>query len=553
MVKIRPDTAPGSERELFLFAARNEFVSFQVAFQGGQTGWKVASVSLPALHGPEAISDKDITLYRETFLDITRSSGGGGSALGRWPDGLIPDVDEFTREKRSAFPFVVPPGEARALWVDVHVPEDASTGDYRGVILVTTQEGASVDLRIHLTVVNALLPSTPTLKTAFLLDPQRVCGAYAGRLDCDESRLARLLTLFHQLGLEHRITLAGGFPNLSEHVNWELQNWKIFETLWGPFLDGTALLRLPGARVTSWRYMGPASDESLADFVQESRARGWLPRAFDYVADEPPYVSSFEQARQRATLMRQAAPELRTLLTSNIDKLEQQNLEDLIDIIAVLVSYIDRAPPFSGDQRPRYEAFLSRPNRELWLYHSCETHGCVGIPAPENRPGQGWPSYMIDRAATKARVLEWISFLEGATGELYYQTVARLDSAWRDQFQSYGNGDGTLFYPGTPATIGGNSEVPVPSMRLKLIRLGLQDYEWLKAVSDAGDPEYARRVARRIVPSAWLVPDDGSLFEQARICLIQRYLQLTDSELPVKSTPPLAALCPEDFDAPPGG
>ncbi len=50
-----------------------------------------------------------------------------------------------------------------------------------------------------------------------------------------------------------------------------------------------------------------------------------------------------------------------------------------------------------------------------------------------------------------ARALEWVSFLEGATGELYYQTVGMLSTAWTNQFRFNGNGDGTLFYPGTPS------------------------------------------------------------------------------------------------------
>jgi hypothetical protein len=107
-----------------------------------------------------------------------------------------------------------------------------------------------------------------------------------------------------------------------------------------------------------------------------------------------------------------------------------------------------------------------------------------------------------------------------------------LSTAWTNQYIYSGNGDGTLFYPGTVAVIGGTTNVPLPSMRLKLIRLGLQDYEWLKKVSDAGDPEFAREVARELVPSPWLVPDDGAAFERARLRLIHRYLQLVGAETP---------------------
>lgn len=280
--------------------------------------------------------------------------------------------------------------------------------------------------------------------------------------------------------------------------------------------------------MTSLQYLGLGTPEALAEFEAEARARGWLSRSFDYVGDEPPWGATWEAVDARARLTRQAAPELRTFLTTPITQAEAHGLVDLIDILTVLVNNIDGSqPPYLGDQRPKYDEFLSRPNRELWLYQSCASHGCVaGEVPPENQPGQGWPSYMVDRSAAKARGMQWVDFLEGAKGELYYQTVGLLSTAWTSQFRFNGNGDGTLFYPGTPSVIGGTTDVPLPSIRLKLIRLGVQDYEWLKMVSDAGDPEFARTVARELIPAAWRVPDDGERFEEARVKLIRQYVRL---------------------------
>ena len=51
-----------------------------------------------------------------------------------------------------------------------------------------------------------------------------------------------------------------------------------------------------------------------------------------------------------------------------------------------------------------------------------------------------------------------------------------------------------MFYPGRPDIIGGTTHIPIESIRLKLIREGLEDYEYLvmltklagqKAVADA--------------------------------------------------------------------
>ncbi|OJH41313.1 DUF4091 domain-containing protein [Cystobacter ferrugineus] len=540
--KIRPDAEPGPHAALRLVAARNEFVSFQVGLHGGEAGLTGVRARLTALEGPSRIAGGNITLYQETFLDITQPSTPD-SEPGRWPDGLIPDVDESVGEKRQAFPFNVPASEARAIWVDVLVPMDAPPGRYKGTVQVTANDGYRSKVEVHLTVVDALMPSTASLRTAFLLWPPHVCRAYTGAPECSEQTQVPLLQMFHRMALEHRISLASAFPRLPGQATWSLPDWETFVANWGAFLDGTIPLRLPGARMTSWQYLGPATIESLAEFQEEARRRGWLSRAFDYVGDEPPYGISFEEVEQRATLSRQGAPEVSTLLTSTITDMEAHNLVGLIDSSVVLVNYMDGTqPPYVGHQMERYADFLSLPNRELWLYQSCMSHGCVANEyAPENQPGQGWPSYMIDRPATKARALEWVSFLAGATGELYYQTVGLLSTAWTNQFRFNGNGDGTLFYPGTPSSIGGTTAVPLPSIRLKLIRLGIQDYEWLKAVSDAGDPEFARRVARGLLPTAWRVPDDGAAFDEARLCLIRRYLQLTGAR---HINADLSARCP---------
>ena len=62
------------------------------------------------------------------------------------------------------------------------------------------------------------------------------------------------------------------------------------------------------------------------------------------------------------------------------------------------------------------------------MYQSCMSHGCggtvnMGSPSESDRYFTGWPSYMIDASAVRNRAMEWISFLEGATGELYWESA----------------------------------------------------------------------------------------------------------------------------------
>ena len=133
---------------------------------------------------------------------------------------------------------------------------------------------------------------------------------------------------------------------------------------------------------------------------------------------------------------------------------------------------------------------------------------------------------MVDHPASMNRAMPWLVFLHHASGESYYQTVARLPTAWTDQAFYGGNGDGTLFYPGTPDRIGGHSHVPLPSVRLKLLRAGVQDYEWLKRVAEGGDPAFAEQVARQLLPTPHDVTLDPDAFDRARESLIHRALEL---------------------------
>ncbi|WP_304503373.1 DUF4091 domain-containing protein [Corallococcus soli] len=546
MVKVRPQTAARSATEVRLTAARNEFVSFQVALHGGDTGLQGVRARLPALEGPATLTGRSVTLYRQALV-TTKKASVAGEPVGRWPDGLVPDTDEVAGEQRKAFPFDVPAKEARAIWVDVLVPEDAPPGEYTGTVTVEADGGFQRQVTARLTVVDAVLPSTSSLPSAFLLWPPHVCRAHTGREDCTPQELEPLLARYQRMALEHRFTLSSLFPRKP----WP-PAWSDFDATWGPYLDGTAPTRLPGARMTSLEYVGPLDARNLEDFTAHMRQKGWLDRAYVQLGDEPPYGTSFAQVQATGALVRDAAPGLRTMLTTNSHEMANHDLEGLVDAVVPLVNHLDGTEGvYRGSQRDTYTEFLERPGTALWTYQSCMSHGCAyGTNAPENKPGAGWPSYMLDRSAAKARAMEWVTFLEGATGELYYQSVGMLSTAWADQYRFNGNGDGTLFYPGTPAEIGGATDVPVASLRLKLIRQGMQDYEWLKAVSDAGDPGFARKVARELIPAASRVPDDGAAFDAARLRLIQRHQELTAGEAPVPDagTPPGSP----DAGTPPG-
>jgi hypothetical protein len=86
-------------------------------------------------------------------------------------------------------------------------------------------------------------------------------------------------------------------------------------------------------------------------------------------------------------------------------------------------------------------------------------------------------NYFIDEAAAAPRLHPWMNYLYGNTGILYWATDnwARIGCDPWSETETFptGNGDGSLVYPGR------DFMGPVASIRLKMLREGLEDYELL--------------------------------------------------------------------------
>jgi MYXO-CTERM domain-containing protein len=204
-----------------------------------------------------------------------------------------------------------------------------------------------------------------------------------------------------------------------------------------------------------------------------------------------------------------------------------------------VINYLHDKPgaTFPGDQRAKYDAFLAGSSRrELWGYQSCMSHGCGGTvdfgnPSASDDYFTGWPSYMIDASGVRNRAMQWLAFRYRLAGELYYEvTQAYGHDPWTNQWDFSGNGDGTLFYPGTPAKIGGTTHVPVASIRLKLIREGMEDYEYLKLLSDAGDDALAREIAAGLFPNPYSTEVAPAALMAARERIARRIAELAPTE-----------------------
>ncbi len=487
LATLRPDrVAPaGGTGEATISAAQNEAESFQLLIQAGPERLRGLSVDQGApLTGPggATLPVTSTTIYRQGYYRVTQRSDGEGDT-GLWPDALIPKRDSLYGETRNAFPIDVAAGDQVAVWVDILVPAGQRPGVYRGSLAVRDAGGTLNTVSVSLNVLGFSLPSTSTLKSAFFVSTSQICGAFTGSSSCgrNQEKAWQLQTLFAAAGLNNRVTIArpyAGAPTSSYFTRYAL-----------PLLQGTdPRVLLPGARLTSigvwWNGCVTSGSRCLEDWRRVASQNGFADRFFLYNCDEPESRSSaWEQCRQTAQLADQQWPGVRKLVTASIKTAEAQRATGQIDVLTTLINHI--AYPGGGSQRSAYDGFLAGDAaNELWLYASCRSHGCSGGPV-ESRDYDGWPGYAIDAPASQARAMGWMAFAYKASGELYYNTTQSLSTAATNQYASGGNGDGNLFYAGTPGgsngsiAIGGAHDIPIESIRLKRLRDGREDYEYL--------------------------------------------------------------------------
>ncbi|MFL5300346.1 MAG: DUF4091 domain-containing protein, partial [Anaeromyxobacteraceae bacterium] len=529
--KIGPTTAlpVAPARTAALSAAKNEFESFQIAITGGAGAVSATATPLtPATPLPRATAgtpDEQAIpaphLFREALIEVKYPSSDDGGP-GWFPDALVPDVDDVVGEKRNAFPFDVPGGETRVIWVELHVPADAAPGEYRGSVTVHV-DGGDVVVPVTLEVWDFALPSTSSLRSHFGLYFNDLYAAHHVPLYSPE--FSELRARYSQLGLDHRISLGymdDGAAGIDHFV-------KFF----GPLCDGTAPTQLQGAQLTTVMFRDlpgqgdvtsqasawasafrshelpapppptgatgtalaparPAPTASSAVAKPWPTDKSWFDKLFDYTCDEPPTFCSFGDIATRSAAIKAADPEFRTLVTANLQEMDANGVTGAADILVPIINELDyRTDPGTDGllERPTYDDFLAaRPERAAWTYQSCDSHGCGGSGAYAT----GWPSYVIDAMSMRARSQEWLSFRFDLTGELYWDATwaYEIGDPWTSQWAAdfTGNGDGTLFYPGTIDKIQGKTEIPIASLRLKMIREGMEDFEYLKALADAGDP-----------------------------------------------------------------
>jgi Domain of unknown function (DUF4091) len=126
---------------------------------------------------------------------------------------------------------------------------------------------------------------------------------------------------------------------------------------------------------------------------------------------------------------------------------------------------------------------------EIWSY----TALCQGR--------QETPFWELDFPLLNYRIPMWISWGFGITGLLYWSTTnwAPTQDVWTNPvtYEDHYNMEGSLLYPGADAGVQGF----ITSIRLKQIREGLEDYEYLAILARRRSRIVAQSMVKKIARS----------------------------------------------------
>ncbi len=448
--KVPPDDWEYSKsRELALSCTRRERESGQVivASLGGVV--RNVAVDWTGLHRDDGatIPRESIAVSRAGYVE-TRRPVYPVERVGRWPDPLLPPE-----------PFTLPAKEVQPLWVTVSVPADAEPGLYRGRILVSAEAEGTQAVVLSVNVWDLTLPLHGKFQTGFgMVFGGDVSQWYGLRGDPGPEVRRR----FHKVLLDNRVNPAG----LYEERTW-------------PPIEDVAWCREHGMNAISLGSLGAADPQRLASLTADAlalRERGLLEDAylFGFGSLLPDGVRSAAEAFDRA---RKQLPGVRRACPVSPSK----PLWGHANRWGTLLSDYDH----QSAQRRRYLG------DDVWWYVCCG-------------PRHPYPNLFIDYPATDARVMFWAAHKYGVTGFFYYEVAMWASNmVWEDlgdpsmivhedpvvleaikegrrwpqvpwntfTFGGY-NGDGLLIYPGRNCS-------PLPSLRLEIVRDGIEDYELL--------------------------------------------------------------------------
>ena len=469
----REELAPEAPAPAALAAARGEYESFQVVVTA-LSKLKDVDVTVSDLAGPGGarIPASAARLYRVHYVDC-RGQG--------WlPDSMVPWRDPWNKKRiggKFGAPFPVEAGTNGLVWVELHVSEDAKPGDYKGSVDVTVAGKPARSLPLSVTVWDVTLPKTTTLLTYFELSRDTAERHALHALHNHRIDVWRVVHRSHGLGWKD------GKPV----VQWSAEYDGVLDDYFSGrmFSDG-----VPGKRylffAQSWpiyQLLRGRSDENRIAILKQYEAhykdKPYVDKLAWFFIDEP-NARTLKRCVTIGKQIKEHSPSIKFLLTTRYNK-------DLIGLVDIWDAIINR-------EVISWNAPGPDPYRDE-MKKGREVINCVTVNS--NAPTS--PNIFIHHKAMNTRIWPWVTYALDQQGIEFWNTAAAPSVLVPKKFGGNVWGDGSLFYRGLKEELGiVEREIALPSIRLKILRDGIEDFELL-ALLRKKDPALAKKLCHRMV------------------------------------------------------
>lgn len=504
-MRVAPWRAPPREktRGLTIAAAANEAEAVQLVIKAVQRdvrGVKVRTAGDLISSGGAKIPSAAIDVRQVAYLDI-RDISDRTSAPGLWPEVIEPVPSQGV---------TVPAGENRPFWVRVKVPKGTAKGRYVGSLIVSSQGEKDVAVPFGVEVFGFELPDRMTLQTSFGYTQSRAFSYHGVQSREDRDKVNRMY--LKALSEAHLSPYHPGRGILSSSWKYKIDakegeeesavitfDWAEWDAGMQKLLDeygfNTFIFTIPGfssrtlgksdsPHVFHGRKEGtPGYDALVSKYLKGIEAhlkeKGWIDTAYLYWYDEPT-EDKFAWLDRGLGIIRKHAPSIRRMIT----KEPCAGLYESVNLWCPTPNTI--YTPHTGKCRERGDQF--------WWYV------CMQPKAP-------YATEFIDHPGADLRVWLWQTWQHKVSGILIWETVYWTSptvyravsqnpyedaASWSDMgtgpktFRyNWGNGDGRFLYPpracfGTERLSRGNPVIEPPNgtMRLEILRDGIEDYEY---------------------------------------------------------------------------
>lgn len=508
-VELNDPGVPGFDRaadRIQLTAALNETVAFRLwVSYSGAIDREISLVVDDWRSGTATLARGAVTIFRAHAVRVPRWRGWHICSVA--PDRRrewVEDVLIPAAAPRGGLPCKMSDGDTLSLWVDVSVPKGTAPGVFRSKLRVRCagETAATVDLRLK--VLPFVLPEQTDVVLAADVDHAALFAhhvTYQGR----SCRARRLMTdspiraelqavLDSTVRLLHVHKVAPLLNTLYPIVKIDALNelsvrWEDYDLAVQGYLDGTKFIdrtALPlwvvpfDERFPTPPAYGAMQSPSysrhlrryLACCAEHFAERGWLARSFVEIPyAESPSLQAVEASEHFARVIRKADTRLRILSNLFPQDLEPYGWPDFptgdlagyVDVYCPPAQFYAPPPPIGGVPPARMWMQLDRPPFSGSIELGASLADTRVIPWQARREGAA--------VVRLGAINQWPEVTEGLTAQ------ACIDPA-----EGKPDAETPLIYPGS---IAGLTE-PIPSVRLKRLRRGMQDLAYLKLMREKG-------------------------------------------------------------------